>query len=84
MLNRLDELVRAEQVQDIIRQVERLRLQQQALEARRWSSTRFYSPALAWLGRWLELWGCRLQTRYGTITKAGVIRPASNGRGGRS
>jgi hypothetical protein len=39
---------------------------------------RFYRPILAQLGRWLEAYGYRLQTRYGTVSEV-VIAADSRG-----
>jgi hypothetical protein len=66
----------------MIRQAERRQLVRQALAAQRRAPLWRYSPALAQLGRWLELWGCRLQTRYGAIAEVGVVTQVSNGRNG--
>ncbi|MFL5807548.1 MAG: hypothetical protein ACJ8CR_38205 [Roseiflexaceae bacterium] len=82
MSSRLDELLKAEQVQDMLRDAERRGLVRRALATRRPPAMRFYSPALARLGRWLELWGCRLQTRYGAIAEVGVVTRVGDGRSG--
>ena len=82
MSSRLDELIKAEQVRDMIRDAERRGLARRAFAARRPPRVPFYSPALAWLGHWLELWGCRLQMRYGTMAEAGIVTQVGDGRSG--
>ena len=82
MSNWLDEQMKAEQFRDMVHAAELRRLARRTPAARRMPLLQLYSPALAWLGRWLELWGCQLQTRYGVITEVGVVSQVSNGRGG--
>jgi len=82
MSSRLDELIKAEQVRDMVRDAERRGLIRRALAIRRQPPPRFYSPSLALLGRWLERWGCRLQMRYGGITEGRVVTRIGDGRSG--
>lgn len=84
MTSWLDEQMKAEQFRDMMHAVERRRLVQRSVAARRRPLLRLYSPALTWLGRRLERWGYQLQTRYGMIAEVGVVTQVSNGRGGRS
>jgi hypothetical protein len=70
MSNWIDERMAEELRKDLLRAAERRRLIAQAIKVRR-PSARFYSQVLVRIGRGLEVWGCRLQTRYGTLAKAG-------------
>jgi hypothetical protein len=67
----IDEAIREEMRKDMLRAAEREQLAARALAARS-RPDRFYSPALARLGRRLEVWGRGLQLRYGTLADAGV------------
>jgi hypothetical protein len=82
MPNLLDELIKAELMRDMVCDAERRRLVRRVLAARRRPPMRFYSAALARLGRWLERWGCRLQTRYGSIAEVGVATRVGGGPNG--
>ena len=82
MPNWLDEQMKTEQFRDMVHAAELRRQARRMRPAQRLPLLQLYSPALAWLGRWLELWGCQLQTRYGVIAEVGVVSQASNGRGG--
>jgi hypothetical protein len=78
MTSWIDEAIKEEQRQDLLREAARRRLIAQARTASR-RPVRVYSPALVRLGRWLETWGCRLQARYGVLAEAGVVRSAGDG-----
>jgi hypothetical protein len=78
MTSWIDEAIKEEQRQDLLREAARRRLIAQARTARR-RPGRIYSPALVRLGRWLETWGRSLQTRYGVLTEAGAVRTAGDG-----
>ena len=43
------------------------RLIRRALTGRK-ERSHFYTRPLAWLGRWLVIWGWRLQERHGVVT----------------
>jgi hypothetical protein len=82
MSNLLDELIKAELMRDMVRDAERRRLVRRVLAVRRRPPMRFYSAALAQLGRWLERWGCRLQARYSSIAEVGVATQVGCGPSG--
>jgi hypothetical protein len=73
----IDEAIQEEMRKDMLRVAERRQLVARALAART-RPNRFYSPALARLGRWLEVWGRGLQLRYGALADAGVGVPAGD------
>jgi hypothetical protein len=72
MSNWIDEAIREELRRDMLRAAERRQLVARAIAARRRPAP-FYSQALVQLGRRLEIWGCRLQTRYGMFAEAGFV-----------
>jgi hypothetical protein len=80
MTSWIDEAIKEEQRQDMLRDAARRRLIAQARVAGR-RPRRIYSPLLVRLGCWLETWGCRLQARYGVLAEVGVVRTARNGAG---
>lgn len=79
MLNWRDVLVQQERHQDLLREAEQERLIRQAVAARE-RRDRFYSRALAWLGRQLVAWGWRLQQRCSTCPASPTYRAASQAR----
>ena len=78
MTSWIDEAIKEEQRQDMLREAARRRLIAQARAEKRLPG-RIYSPALVRLGRWLELWGRGLQARHGVLAEAGIVRAASDG-----
>ena len=78
MTSWIDEAIKEEQRQDLLRAAARRRLIAQASAAKRRPERR-YSPVLARLGCWLEMWGRSLQTRYGVLAEAGVPQTAGDG-----
>ena len=72
MANWIDEALTAERRNDMIRAAARHGLAAQAATPRR-SSRRLYFGAMAWLGRQLMFWGCRLQARYDVLVDASVV-----------
>ena len=71
MPNWIDEQIQIQRFEDMARTAQRDHLANLAL-AVRWRRMRFYSPILARLGRWLEAYGYRLQTRYGTVGEVAI------------
>jgi hypothetical protein len=71
MLNWIDEQVQIQRFEDMARTAQRDRLAHLALTIPS-QHMRFYSPILAQLGRWLEAYGYRLQTRYGTVSEVAI------------
>jgi hypothetical protein len=80
MMSWIDEAIKEEQRQDMLRDAAHRRLVIKARMADRQPERR-YSQALVWLGRWLETLGCRLQARYGVLAEAGVVRPVGDRAG---
>lgn len=78
MTSWIDESMKEEQRQDLLREAARRRLIAQARAANR-RPRRVYSVVLVRLGCWLESWGRSLQTRYGVLAEAGVVRTAGDG-----
>jgi hypothetical protein len=78
MTSWLDEAIKEEQRQDLLRDAARRRLIAQANAGKR-PLKRHYSPVLVRLGRWLEVCGRNIQARYGMLAEAGVIRTAGDG-----
>ena len=78
MTSWIDEAIKEEQRKDLLREAARRRLIAQASAAKR-RPERLYSPVLVRLGCWLETWGRSLQTRYGVLAEAGVVRAAGDG-----
>jgi hypothetical protein len=76
MLNWQDVLARQERHQDLLREAEQERLVRQMVAGR----DRFYSRALAWLGRQLVAWGWRLQQRCSTCPASPTCRAANQAR----
>ncbi len=70
MMHWIDPQAHEDRLQDLRRDAERRRLIR-ALKTPRSRPGRFYSPALAGLGRRLVLWGSRLQAHYGPMVEAG-------------
>ena len=77
MTSWIDEAIKEEQRQDLLRDAARRRMIAQARMTKRRPKQR-YSPALVRLGRWLEEYGRSLQARYGLLTETGVVRTASD------
>ena len=77
MTSWIDEAVKEEQRQDLLRDAARRRLVAQARATKR-RQRRRYSPVLVRLGRWLEASGRGLQARYGLLAEAGVVRAAGD------
>ena len=73
MTNWIDEAIKEEQRQDLLRDAARRRLIAQAYATKQ-QPRRLYSPVLVRFGRWLEIRGRSLQNRYGVLAEAGVIR----------
>jgi hypothetical protein len=65
MPNWIDEQVQRQRFNDMVRTARRDQLASVAQTTRSQRSN-FYHPILVEMGRWLEFWGYRLQTRYGT------------------
>jgi hypothetical protein len=81
MTSWIDEAIKEEQRQDMLRDAAHRRLIAQA-RATRQRQRRLYSPVLVRLGRWLEMCGRSLQTRYGLLAEAGVVRTAGDSTSG--
>jgi 1,4-alpha-glucan branching enzyme len=64
MPNWIDEQVQRQRFNDMVRTARHDQLASVA-QATRSQRPHFYHPILVEVGRWLELWGYRLQTRYG-------------------
>jgi hypothetical protein len=79
MPNWIDEQAQRQRFDDMIGAARRDHMANIALAARV-QRTRFYSPILAQLGRWLESWGYRLQTRYGSKATIATETPGSSSR----
>jgi hypothetical protein len=77
MPNWIDEQIQKQRFEDMARTAQRDRLGNLALTASL-KRLRFYSPILARLGRWLEVYGYRLQTRYGATPEVAI---ATDSRG---
>jgi hypothetical protein len=71
MPNWIDEQVQKQRFEDMVRTADRDRLagRVQLASVKR---MRFYSPILAQLGRRLELYGYRLQLRYGVAAEVAI------------
>jgi hypothetical protein len=78
MTSWIDEAIKEEQRRDLLRDAARRRLIAQARAAER-RPGRLFSSMLVRVGRWLEMCGRSLQTRYGVLAEAGVIRTAGDG-----
>ena len=77
MSNWIHEQIQKQRFEDMARTAQRDHLAKLALTARL-QRTRFYSPILARLGRWLEAYGYRLQARYGAAPEVAI---ATDSRG---
>jgi len=77
MPNWIDEQIQRQRFNDMIRTARRDHMAHVALAAGA-QRTRFYSPALAQVGRWLETWGYRLQTRYGAEAAVATDRATTH------
>jgi hypothetical protein len=77
MTSWIDEAIKEEQRQDLLREAARRRLIAQARTVNR-RPRRTFSPVLVRLGCWLETWGRSLQTRYGVLAEAGGVRTAGD------
>jgi hypothetical protein len=77
MPNWIDEQIQKQRFEDMLRTAQRDRQANLAL-AVRLQRMRFYSPILARLGRWLEVYGYRLQARYGAVSEVAI---ATDSRG---
>ena len=71
MPNWIDEQVQKQRFEDMVRTAERDRLAE-LMPAGRLQSVPFYSPILARLGRQLEIYGYRLQARYGSTPEVAI------------
>ena len=71
MPNWIDEQIQRQRFEDMVRTAQRDLLASDVLAAGL-KRAPFYSPIMARLGRWLEDWGCRLQTRYGTVSEVAI------------
>ncbi len=71
MLNWIDEQIQKQRFEDMARTAQRDRLANLALSVRL-KRMHFYSPLLARLGCWLEVYGYRLQTRYGAAPEVAI------------
>jgi hypothetical protein len=80
MPNWIDEQVQRQRFEDMARTAQRDHLANQALSTRV-ERAHFYGPILARLGRRLEIYGYRLQARYGAIPEVAI---AADSRGGTS
>jgi len=77
MPNWIDEQVQKQRFEDMARMAQHDRLVNLALTVSL-KRIRFYSPILAQLGLWLEIYGHRLQMRYGATPDVAII---TNSRG---
>ena len=77
MPNWIDEQIQKQRFEDMARTAQRDRLANLA-QAAHLKRTRFYSPMLASLGRRLEIYGYRLQARYGAAPEVAI---ATDSRG---
>ena len=80
MPNWIDEQIQKQRFEDMVRTAQRDHLANLALTVSL-KRMRFYSPILARLGCWLEIYGYRLQTRYGTAPEVAI---ATDSRGNTS
>jgi hypothetical protein len=71
MPNWIDEQAQRQRFNDMLRTARRDQLASVAL-ARRSPRAYFYHPILVGVGRWLEFWGYRLQTRYGAVPEVAI------------
>jgi hypothetical protein len=76
MPNWIDEQIQRQRFNDMLRTARRDQMAHVALAARSQRS-HFYHPILAEAGRWLELWGYRLQARYGAEVAIATDRHAA-------
>ncbi|HEU5103243.1 MAG TPA: hypothetical protein VFU22_29685 [Roseiflexaceae bacterium] len=65
MPNWIDEQIQRQRFNDMLRTARHDQLASDAV-ATHSQRAHFYHPLLAGVGRWLEIWGYRLRTRYGT------------------
>jgi hypothetical protein len=72
MPNWIDEQVQKQRFEDMARMAQHDHLVNLALTVSL-KRMRFYSPILAQLGRWLEMCGYRLQTRYGAVPDVAIV-----------
>ena len=80
MPNWIDEQIQKQRFEDMVRIAHRDQLANLALIANA-KRVRFYSPILAQLGRRLEVYGYRLQLRYGAAAEVAI---ATDSRGNTS
>ena len=80
MPNWIDEQIQKQRFEDMARTAQRDHLANLALTVSL-KRMRFYRPILARLGRWLEAYGYRLQTRYGRASEVAI---ATDSRGNTS
>jgi len=80
MPNWIDEQVQKQRFEDMVRTAQHDQLANLALTTRM-PRMRFYRPLLAQLGRWLEIYGYRLQIRYGATPDVAI---ATDSRGNTS
>jgi hypothetical protein len=76
MPNWIDEQIQRQRFNDMVRTARRDQLAS-VVQATRPQRPHFYHPILAEVGRWLEFWGYRLQTRYGTEVAIATDRHAA-------
>jgi hypothetical protein len=72
MPNWIDEQIQKQRFEDMARVAQRDHLAMLALTARI-QRMRFHRPILARLGRCLEIYGYRLQTRYGAASEVVIV-----------
>ena len=72
MPNWIDEQIQKQRFEDMVRTAQRDHLARQA-PAVSLQRMRFYGPILARLGCWLEVYGYRLQTRYGAAPEVAIV-----------
>ena len=77
MPNWIDEQVQKQRFEDMLRTAQHDRLVE-LMPIAHVQRARFYRPILAQLGRQLELYGSRLQARYGAVPEVAV---ATDSRG---
>ena len=80
MPNWIDEQIQRQRFNDMLRTARHDHMANVALVTSS-RQTHFYGPLLAQLGCWLEVWGYRLQTRYGAIPEVAI---ATKSRGNTS
>jgi hypothetical protein len=72
MPNWIDEQIQKQRFEDMVRTAQRDQQAERALTVSL-QRMRFYSPILARLGCWLEMYGYRLQMRYGAAPEVAIV-----------